>query len=60
MICTMHCVILSSIPVKKQSKATIGPKTMRGGFKISCKGVHMYIGVDVRFADFISSFLNIQ
>ena len=31
----------------------------RGGSKISDKGVHMYKGVGVRFADFISVFLNI-
>ena len=31
----------------------------RGGFRISGKGVHMYKGVGVRFADFISFFLNI-
>ena len=31
----------------------------RGGSRISGKGVHMYKGVGVRFADFISFFLNI-
>ena len=31
----------------------------RGGSRISGKGVYMYKGVGVRFADFISFFLNI-
>ena len=31
----------------------------RGGSRISGKGVRMYKGVGVRFADFISFFLNI-
>ena len=31
----------------------------RGGSKISGKGVHMYKGAGVLFADFISFFLNI-
>ena len=31
----------------------------RGGSRISGKGVHMYKGEGVRFADFISFFLNI-
>ena len=31
----------------------------RGGPSISGKGVHMYKGVGVRFADFITFFLNI-
>ena len=31
----------------------------RGRSRISGKGVHMYKGVGVRFADFISFFLNI-
>ena len=31
----------------------------RGGSRISGKGFHMYKGVGVRFADFISFFLNI-
>ena len=33
---------------------------LRGGSGISGKGVHMYEGVGVRFADFISVFLNIR
>ena len=32
---------------------------LRGGYRISGKGVHMYKGVGVRFADFTSFFLNI-
>ena len=32
---------------------------LRGGSRISVKGVHMYKGVGVCFADFISFFLNI-
>ena len=31
----------------------------RGGSRISGEGGHMYNGVGVRFADFISFFLNI-
>ena len=34
-------------------------RVLRGGSRISGKGVHMYKGVGVRFADFISFFLNI-
>ena len=30
-----------------------------GGSRVSGKGVHMYKGVGVRFADFLSFFLNI-
>ena len=33
--------------------------SFRGGSRISGKGVHMYKDVWVRFADFISFFLNI-
>ena len=33
--------------------------TSMGGARISGKGVHMYKGVGVRFAEFISFFLNI-
>ena len=32
----------------------------RGGSRISEKGVHLYKGVGVRLADFISFFLNIH
>ena len=35
------------------------PPYNRGGSRISEKGVHMYKGVGVRSADFISFFLNI-
>ena len=31
----------------------------RGGSRLSGKGIHMYKGVRVRFADFIALFLNI-
>ena len=34
------------------------PSSYRGGFWISRKGVHMYKGAGVRFADFILFFLN--
>ena len=38
---------------------SIGSMRLRGGSRISGNGVHMYKGVGVRFAAFISFFFNI-
>ena len=52
--CVSVVVVVFYLIVKYTSACTC-----RGGSKVSEKGIHIYEGVWVRFADFISFFLNI-
>ena len=46
-------------PQLRRLMPAVWPRAFRGGSRNSGKGVHMYKGEGVRFADFISLFLNI-